>query len=132
MRFNLNIMRLNILKILSKQVWDDTFRENKTAHILVVVLLGLLLFGIVSGLRSYHFQQETVEHYAHEVRERWENSPDKHPHRMAHYGYIAFRNKYPLSFFDFGMESFTGNAIFLEAHKQNTANFSEASLSSSL
>lgn len=125
-------MRFNILKILSKQVWDDTFRENKTAYTLVAVIVGLLLFGIISGLRSYRFQQETVEHYAHEVRERWEKSPDKHPHRMAHYGYIAFRNKYPLSFFDFGMESFTGNAIFLEAHKQNTANFSEASLSSSL
>ena len=125
-------MRLNILKILSKQVWNDTFRENKTAYTLVAVMFALVLFGIVSGLRSYHFQQETVEHYAHEVRERWENRNDNNPHRMAHYGYIAFRSKYPLSFFDFGMESFIGNAIFLEAHKQNTANFSEASLSSSL
>lgn len=124
-------MRYNYIKILSAQVWKDTFQNRSTIY-LVAMMFGLLLFGIVSGVKSYLFQQETVKHYAHEVRERWENSPDKHPHRMAHYGYVAFRNKYPLSFFDFGMESFTGNAIFLEAHKQNTANFSEASLSSSL
>jgi ABC-2 type transport system permease protein len=34
--------------------------------------------------------------------------------------------------FDFGLESFTGNAVYLEAHKQNTVNFSEASLSTGL
>jgi ABC-2 type transport system permease protein len=51
---------------------------------------------------------------------------------MAHYGSFAFRLRYPLSLFDFGMESFTGNAVFLEAHKQNTVNFSEASFSTGL
>jgi ABC-2 type transport system permease protein len=66
------------------------------------------------------------------VRDSWENSPDKHPHRMAHYGFIAFRPKSSLSVFDYGMESYTGNAIFLEAHRQNSTNFSEASMSNSL
>ena len=51
---------------------------------------------------------------------------------MAHYGYFAFRPKHPLSFFDFGMESYTGVSVFLEAHKQNTVNFSEASLSTGI
>src|SRR5688500_20315168 len=58
--------------------------------------------------------------------------PDKHPHRIAYYGYIAFRAKHLLSIFDFGTESYTGNAVFLEAHKQNTVNFSEASFSTGL
>jgi len=30
------------------------------------------------------------------------------------------------------MENFVGNAVFLEAHKQNTVNFSEASMSTGL
>ncbi len=51
---------------------------------------------------------------------------------MAHYGSFAFRLKHALSMFDFGLESFTGNAAFLEAHKQNTVNFSEASFSTGL
>jgi ABC-2 type transport system permease protein len=75
---------------------------------------------------------ENTEHYHTKVREGWEKSPDKHPHRMAHYGYVAFRENYPLSFFDFGMDSYLGNAVFLEAHRQNTVNFSEASFSSGL
>ncbi|NJN33731.1 MAG: DUF3526 domain-containing protein [Saprospiraceae bacterium] len=51
---------------------------------------------------------------------------------MAHYGNFAFRPKHPLSIFDFGMESFLGNSIFLEAHVQNTTNFSEAEFSTGL
>ncbi|MEL7159418.1 MAG: ABC transporter permease subunit, partial [Bacteroidota bacterium] len=77
-------------------------------------------------------QQKTVSDYRQEVRERWENNPDKHPHRMAHYGYVAFRQPSLLSFFDRGLDSFVGNAVFLEAHRQNTVNFSAASLSTGL
>jgi len=66
------------------------------------------------------------------ARASWEANPDKHPHRMAHFGTFAFRLKHPLSIFDFGIESFTGNAIFMEAHKNHTANFSEASFSTGL
>ena len=71
-------------------------------------------------------------HYKALVRAQWLAKPDKHPHRMAHYGYLAFREKHELSFFDFGMDSYVGNAVFLEAHKQNTANFSEAGFSNSM
>ncbi|MEX6775102.1 ABC transporter permease subunit, partial [Pseudomonas aeruginosa] len=38
----------------------------------------------------------------------------------------------PLAFVDFGVDSFTGNTIFLEGHRQNSANFSEARQSSLL
>jgi ABC-2 type transport system permease protein len=51
---------------------------------------------------------------------------------MAHFGTFAFRLKHPLSIFDFGLESYMGNAVFLEAHKQNTVNFSEAGFSTGL
>lgn len=51
---------------------------------------------------------------------------------MAHYGYLVFRDKHELSFFDFGIESFAGVSIFLEAHKQNTVNFSEAGFSNGM
>jgi ABC-2 type transport system permease protein len=46
--------------------------------------------------------------------------------------YVAFRQKYFLSFFDFGMDAYTGKSVFLEAHRQNTVNFSEAGQSGSL
>ncbi|MCU0324065.1 MAG: DUF3526 domain-containing protein [Spirosomaceae bacterium] len=124
-------MRIDILKLVSKQVWSSKIKNSGTIWLIMIFNL-LLLFALFSGYKNLVNQQETVEHYSHEVRERWEARPDKHPHRMAHYGYVAFRNRFPLSFFDFGMDSYLGNAVFLEAHKQNTVNFSEASLSNGL
>lgn len=98
-----------------------------------MAICNLLLFiALISGHLNVSRQQDTVATYSHEVRERWENRPDKHPHRMAHYGYVAFRSPFPLSFFDFGVDSYVGKAVFLEAHKQNTVNFSEASFSNGL
>ena len=121
-------MRISILKILAQQVWFSILK-TKTAKGLLALMCCLTLFALYSGYQNLDYQQNMREEYQRQVRHNWENNPDKHPHRMAHYGYIAFREKHPLSFFDFGMESYTGNAVFLEAHRQNTVNFSEASLS---
>lgn len=124
-------MRFKILKILAKQVWNSILK-NKSTFVLIGIFNVMLLLALFSGFKTLHQQQNSVKDYSHEVRERWENSPDKHPHRMAHYGYVVFRQKFHLSFFDFGMDSYLGNAVFLEAHRQNTVNFSEASLSNGL
>jgi ABC-2 type transport system permease protein len=51
---------------------------------------------------------------------------------VAHYGYLVFRGKSPLSFFDFGLDSYVGNSVFLEAHRQNTVNMSEAGFSNGM
>lgn len=51
---------------------------------------------------------------------------------MAHYGYLVFRMAHPLSIFDNGLDDYLGNIIFLEAHKQNSANLSEAGSSGTL
>ena len=48
---------------------------------------------------------------------------------MAHFGTFAFRINPSLAMFDYGIESFTGNTVFLEAHRQNSVNFSEATFS---
>jgi len=94
--------------------------------------LVLIAIALSSSYLSNRQHQHDVMHYSKDVREKWENNPDKHPHRMAHYGYVAFREKYPLSFFDKGMDSYLGNAVFLEAHRQNSINFSQVSMSNGL
>ncbi|MBN7811833.1 DUF3526 domain-containing protein [Algoriphagus sp. H41] len=117
--------------LLAAQVWKNIlFRPGSKALILVmnVLLIGFMIVGFL----DLNEHQRQVHGFGEDVRENWENSPDKHPHRMAHYGYLVFREKFPLSYFDFGMDSYLGNVIFLEAHKQNTANFSEANLSNGL
>lgn len=106
--------------------------QQKAVWVLMVFLAAIILYAGITGLLQYKKAEATRIGYQQMVRENWENSPDKHPHRMAHYGFIAFRPKSPLSVFDYGLESYTGNAVFLEAHKQNTTNFSEASLSTAM
>jgi ABC-2 type transport system permease protein len=123
--------RLRKIILLGRQVWANTIQRRGTKGLILLINL-LLFFSLIVGYLNHSQHQELVHGYGEDVRDQWENSPDKHPHRMAHYGYLVFREKFPLAFFDFGMDSYLGNVIFLEAHKQNTVNFSEANLSNGL
>ena len=58
--------------------------------------------------------------------------PDRHPHRVVHYGTFIFRPLGPLAAFDPGVDAFTGNSMFLEGHRQNSANFGDVRQSSLL
>lgn len=124
-------MRKTVVILLAKQVLNTAIR-NKAVLGLCGIILLLMAYAAFSGYAAYKKQTESRIKNEAEVRHNWENMPDKHPHRMAHYGYIAFRPKAALSFFDFGIESYTGNAVFLEAHRQNTVNFSEAGFSTGM
>ncbi len=124
-------MSIKNIIIVARQVVTN-FAKRKSTNVLLAFFVAFLALAIWVGEQERQHHQTLAQHYSQEVRQRWETSPDKHPHRMAHYGYVAFREKYPLSFFDFGMDAYTGKSVFLEAHKQNTVNFSEAGHSSSL
>jgi len=117
--------------LIASHLRQSIFR-NKAIFIITLFIGILLLYATFSGWKNYKNQNETSEKYQHESREDWLKNPDKNPHRMAHYGNFAFRKSTSLSVFEFGMEPFFGNAIFLEAHKQNSANFSEAGFSNSM
>ncbi len=123
-------MRGGVLLLIAKQFWVSTFK-SKIISLIMGTMIVLLVFAAYCGL-DYQDQNHFRENYKERARESWEGNPDKHPHRMAHFGTFAFRLKHPLSIFDFGIESYTGNAVFLEAHRQNTVNFSEASFSTGL
>ena len=124
-------MQRSIVLLIAQQYWISTFKSR--AMYPMIALTALMLgYAAYSGWKSYTTHNHIRTHYQQVARQSWENNPDKHPHRMAHFGSFAFRLKHPLSMVDFGLESFTGNAVFLEAHQQNTVNFSEASFSTGL
>lgn len=106
--------------------------QNKS--FLALTLLVLLLFTVatVVSTNAHRRSQQEIRVLQDTVARQWQEQPSRHPHRVAHYGYLAFRPRSPLGFFDFGVSDFTGNSIFLEAHVQNSANFSEARQDSSL
>ncbi|MBS9463251.1 DUF3526 domain-containing protein [Flagellimonas sp. 389] len=103
--------------------------KTKVIYIMFGIFLLLTAYAAVSGINNYSKQNAIRLEHQQKARQSWEGNPDKHPHRMAHFGTFAFRMKQPLSMFDYGIESFTGNAIFLEAHRQNSVNFSDAGFS---
>lgn len=114
--------------IIARQFWQMTF-AGKAIRALLLVIGLLTVYAAVTGWVRREKQDAIRHDYQEQARKDWLENPDKHPHRMAHYGHFAFRPKPALSVFDPGMESFLGNAVFLEAHRQNSVNFSDAGLS---
>jgi ABC-2 type transport system permease protein len=114
------------------QLFWKTALQRRAFWVLLALVLGLAVYAAVVGWVAFQTQEANHDHYRQEARQDWLSNPDKHPHRMAHYGHFAFREKEPLSLFDVGMERFLGNMIFLEAHRQNPVNFSEAGFSTGL
>lgn len=124
-------MNFIVIQTTARRFFKQKFLSVGMLSLLAIYLLAV---GSTSYERwhAYEHQAQTRQEHQEKDRESWESNPDKHPHRMAHFGAFAFRLQHPLSIFDAGLESYMGNVIFLEAHKQNTANFSEASLSTGL
>ncbi|MEO0338447.1 MAG: DUF3526 domain-containing protein [Bacteroidota bacterium] len=125
------MVRFAQIKLIAKHTYKRILNTSIN-HWLIGVFLVLTAVALSTSFLTNSQHQHEIEHYGEDVRARWENNPDKHPHRMAHYGYVAFRSKTALSFFDRGLDSYLGNVIFLEAHRQNSVNFSNASQSSGL
>ena len=123
-------MRRGVILLIARQFWTSVLK-SRAIYLLLGIMALLLFYAAYSGLH-YHSHNEFRTDHQEMARKSWEDNPDKHPHRMAHFGSFAFRLKHPLSIFDFGIESYTGNAVFLEAHRQNMVNFSEASFSTGL
>jgi ABC-2 type transport system permease protein len=100
--------------------------RNHSLWIACLSVTALLFLSAVIAQQNQARLNVQRNQYQQRVRSNWLEQPDRHPHRASHYGYLAFRPKAPLSFFDSGVDSFAGTSVFLEPHRQNTANFSEA------
>ncbi len=103
--------------------------QPKSFYLIYLLFVLLTVYATVSGIQNHVVQNDIRKSYQVKARHSWEANPDKHPHRMAHFGTFAFRIGSPLGMFDYGLESFTGSTVFLEAHRQNSVNFSDASFS---
>jgi ABC-2 type transport system permease protein len=105
--------------------------RSKTIKLLlpiVIILLGLII--------RIHWNQQLIfsenQSSWQQLNDKlWEAQPDRHPHRVSHYGTLVFRTISPLNFIDTGINPYVGNALFLEAHRQNSSNFKQFSLSNS-
>lgn len=118
--------RLSHVARIARHELRDAWRSR--AVVALGVVFALLAAGAaVVGAARFVADQEQRQRYQAMVGQQFADQPDRHPHRVSHYGYLVFRPRAPLGFFDSGIESYAGTSLFLEAHRQNTANFSSAS-----
>ncbi len=121
-------MKFSNIRLLATHFLRNAIKP-KTFYLIYVLFLLLTAYSAISGIQNHIAQNEIRKEHQVKARQSWEANPDKHPHRMAHFGTFAFRIGAPLGMFDHGLERFTGSTVFLEAHRQNSVNFSEASFS---
>ncbi|RKN76983.1 ABC transporter permease [Ulvibacterium marinum] len=103
----------------------------------LIVSLGLLIslllmVALYAGYLAYKQQKEAIIQTRAEKRQQWLEQGDKHPHIAAHYGTFAFKPKTIFSLFDFGLDTFTGTSVYLEAHHQHEFMFRPAQDHSSM
>jgi ABC-2 type transport system permease protein len=91
-----------------------------------LIIILLLIVAGVSGYQNYTTQQSQIKVAQHEKRDQWLNQGNKHPHIASHFGTFVFKPKTALSFFDFGIDAYTGAFIYLEAHYQHDFMFRQA------
>ena len=117
--------------LIAREEWRVLAR-NRAGLIASALIVLLILVASFTSFERRSAIEADRERYQASVDETFDAQPDRHPHRMVHYGQFVFRPIAPLAFFDAGVDSFTGNTIFLEGHRQNSANFAEARQSSLL
>ena len=122
------------MKVIQQVTRDEWRFWHRTKLAITIVVIGTLLTiasAIVNTIKMEHAAHER-SHLQHASEAKFIEQPDRHPHRMVHYGHYVFRTPSPLSIIEPGVDAFTGTAIFLEGHRQNSAMFSDKRQSSGM
>lgn len=121
----------SIVGRIAREEWRLLAR-NRVALAASLLAVALVLTATLVSHEQRRSLMQAREHYQTLVDEQFKAQPDRHPHRMVHYGQFVFRPLSPPAFFDFGVDAYTGNTLFLEGHRQNSANFADVRQSSLL
>lgn len=100
--------------------------RTRLASSIITLLLAVVVFSAVNSALQLSAESQQRSNYQQQADEAFRTQPERHPHRVVHYGHYVFRTPAPLAAIDPGVDSFTGRSIFLEGHRRNTATFSEA------
>lgn len=117
--------------MIAKDEWRYWYR-SKLAITMIIMALTLAVASVIITHLALTHQAHERTHLQDKAEQAFTAQPDRHPHRMVHYGHYVFRTPSPLSGIDPGIDSYTGTSIFLEGHKQNSAMFAQQGQSSGL
>lgn len=119
----------------TKHVMFDEWRYWRRTRLgITILIIGMVMTFAAVLVNSLNMNQANVERATLQqtAEQRFLSQPDRHPHRMVHYGHYVFRNPALLSTVEPGIDPYTGTSIFLEGHRQNSAMFSQQRQSSGL
>jgi len=122
---------MNAALTVSTEEWRYWRRSNLALAVVAVFVVILISVSWLTALRMHAESHERAHHQA-DSEQTFHSQPDRHPHRMVHYGHYVFRAPMPLAMFDPGLDSVTGQTMFLEGHRQNSATFSTSGSSADL
>jgi len=110
-----------IIRIARKE-FTEMIRDGRF-RLAGAIVFALLVVALLTGLKRYVDVSRQHAVALQTQRDLWLGQGAKNPHSAAHYGYYAFKPKLALSALDQGLDPYLGVSLFLEAHKQNTANY---------
>jgi ABC-2 type transport system permease protein len=122
------------MKIIQHIMFDEWRYWWRTRLAATVITIGVLMTFASVIVNTLEMQAANAqrEHLQRLAEARFLEQPNRHPHRMVHYGHYVFRMPAPLSIIEPGVDAFTGTAIFLEGHRHNSAMFADQNQSSGL
>lgn len=109
---------------IAKEEWRQWLRSRLAVLSLAVFTVLLLFTTVLTTLNAQETHHQRL-HQQQQAESAFLEQPDRHPHRMVHYGHYVFRTPPPLAIFDPGVDSVTGQSLFLEGHRQNSAMFAD-------
>lgn len=104
---------------IARKEFVEMIRDGRFRAAALAVLL-LLTAALALGVANY--REVRAEQRQAQARDRaaWLAQGERNPHSAAHFGKYAFKPSPPLAFLDRGLNSYTGVAIWMEAHYQNS------------
>jgi ABC-2 type transport system permease protein len=119
---------MNRLVVIAQSEWRYWFRSRLITGASCLFAVLLLVTCTVTFFKI-EAQHEATQYHQKIADDTFASQPDRHPHRMVHYGHYVYRTPAPLAIFEPGLNSVTGQTIFLEGHRQNSAAFAESGAS---
>ena len=117
--------------LIARAEWRLMHR-NRVAMLGLSMLLALSAVSVLTSMAQRDASDALRARFQQQADAAFDGAPARHPHRMVHYGHFVFRPLTSLAAFDPGIDAFTGNTIYLEGHRQNSANFGDVRQSSLL
>ncbi|WP_363350636.1 ABC transporter permease subunit [Methylocystis echinoides] len=117
--------RFKVIRAVAAKEWLEMRRDRRLVALFAfaaLLMLAALGFGAAENARLSRERAAAAE----ADRELWTSQGAKNPHAAAHFGQYAFKPESPLALADPGVDPYVGTAVWLEAHKQNEAQFRPA------